>query len=149
MRRVALILAAAFAAACSKPETPPAAEAPPPPAPSIDLAALAGTWASQTTAEGSDSVLVNGTITASADAAAWTMSLPGRDPVPMTVTVSGDSLLTSMGPFESVLRKGVQVTTTGVLHLKDGKLTGPMVAHYVTTDADSTKRLWTTATRNP
>jgi hypothetical protein len=149
MRRVALILAAAFAAACSKPETPPAAEAPPPPAPSIDLAALAGTWASQTTAEGSDSVLVSGTITASADAAGWTILLPGRDPIPMTVTVSGDSLLTSMGPFESVLRKGVQVTTTGTLRLVGGKLTGPMVAHYATTDADSVKRLWMTATRNP
>jgi hypothetical protein len=43
----------------------------------------------------------------------------------------------------------VQVTTTGVLRLVDGKLTGPMQAHYVTTDADSVARLWTSATRMP
>jgi hypothetical protein len=149
MRRVALVLAVAFSAACSKPAPPPAAEPPPPPAPSIDLAALAGTWTTQTTAEGSDSVLSTGTITASADPAGWTLTLPGRAPLVMNVTVSGDSLLTSYGPFESVLRPGVQVTSTGVLRLVDGKLTGPVVAHYVTTGADSVARLWTTATRKP
>jgi len=147
MRRVALVIGAVLFAGCAKKEAPPPAEVPAPP--SIDLVALAGTWATQTTAEGSDSVLVSGTITATADPAGWTISLPGRDPVPMSVTVSGDSLLTSMGPFESVLRPGVQVTTTGVLRLVDGKLTGPMQAHYVTTGADSVARLWTTATRMP
>ena len=147
MRRVALLVGAVLLAGCAKPETPPAAEVPA--APSINLADLTGTWTSVTTAQGSDSVLVTSTIIASADPMAWTITLPGRDPMPFNVTVSGDSLITGTGPYESVLRKGVQVTTTGVLHLVNGQLTGPMVAHYATTGADSTLSLWATATRAP
>lgn len=145
MRRAAMMVAVVLSTACAKSETPPAAEMTA--APSLNLADLAGTWNSQTTAAGSDSVIVMSTIMASADPMAWTITLPGRDPIPFTVTVSGDSLITGSGPYESVLRAGVQVTTTGVLHLVDGKLTGPMVAHYTTTGADSTLNLWTTATR--
>jgi hypothetical protein len=147
MRRVALLVGAVLLAGCAKSETPPPAEVAA--APSINLADLAGTWTSVTTAQGSDSVLVTSTIVASADPAAWTITLPGRDPMPYNVTVSGDSLITGAGPYESVLRPGVQVTTTGVLHMVNGQLTGPMVAHYTTTGADSTLNLWATATRVP
>ena len=147
MRRVALVLGAVLIAGCAKPETPPPAEVPA--APSINLADLAGTWTAQTTAQGGDSVLVQSTITASADPAGWTLTLPGRDPVPMIITVSGDSILTAAGPFESVLRPGVQVSNTGVLRLVNGQLTGPLVAHYVTSGADSVLNLWVTATRAP
>ena len=80
---------------------------------------------------------------------AWTITLPGRDPMPFSVTVSGDSLITGAGPYESVLRPGTQVSTTGVLRLVNGQLTGPLVAHYVTAGADSTLNLVTTATRTP
>ena len=147
MRRVALLIGAVLLAGCAKPEAPPVAEAPP--APSINLADLAGTWSFLVTAAGSDSVLVASTIVASADPAAWTITLPGREPMPFSVSVSGDSLLTGMGPYESVLRPGTQVSTTGVLRLVNGQLTGPMVAHYVTAGADSTLNLWTTATKAP
>lgn len=147
MRRVALLVGAVLLAGCAKPETPPVAEAPA--APSINLADLAGTWTSQTTAQGSDSVLVTSTIVASADPLAWTITLPGRDPIPFNVTVSGDSLITGSGPYESVLRPGTQVSTTGVLRLVNGQLTGPFVAHYVTAGADSTLNLWSTATKAP
>lgn len=147
MRRVTLLVGAVLLAGCAKPETPPAAEVAA--APSINLADLAGTWTSVTTAAGSDSVLVTSTIVASADPLAWTITLPGRDPMPFNVTVSGDSLITGMGPYESVLRPGTQVSTTGVLRLVNGQLTGPMVAHYVTAGADSTLNLVATATRTP
>jgi len=147
MRRVALIVGAVLLAGCAKPEAPPAADMPA--AASINLADLAGTWTNQTTAMGSDSVLVTSTIMASADPMAWTITLPGRDPAPMTVSVSGDSIMTTSAPYESVLRPGVQVFTTGVLHLVNGQLTGPMVAHYSTTGADSVLNLWSTATRTP
>lgn len=147
MRRVALLVGAVLLAGCAKPETPPVAEAPA--APSINLADLAGTWTSVTTAAGSDSVLVTSTIVASADPLAWTITLPGRDPIPFNVTVSGDSLITGSGPYESVLRPGTQVSTTGVLRLVNGQLTGPFVAHYVTAGADSTLNLWSTATKAP
>jgi hypothetical protein len=147
MRRVALLVGTLLLAGCAKPETPPVAESPA--APSINLADLAGTWTSVTTAPGSDSALVTSTIVASADPLAWTIALPGRDPMPFSVTVSGDSLITGMGPYESVLRPGTQVSTTGVLRLVNGQLTGPMVAHYVTAGADSTLNLVATATRTP
>ena len=147
MRRVAMVYALVLMAACSKTETPPAAEMPA--APALNLADLAGTWTSQTTSPGSDSVLVTSTIVASADPLAWTITLPGREAMPMNVTVSGDSLLTAAGPYESVLRAGVQVSTSGVLRLVNGQLTGPMVAHYTTAGADSVLNLWTTATRAP
>jgi hypothetical protein len=147
MRRVALVLSAVLWAGCAKPETPPAAEMPA--APSINLADLAGTWTSQTTAPGYDTVVVTGTLTASADPMAWTFALPDRPVQSMNVTVSGDSIMTSMGPFESVRRPGVQVTTQGVLHLVNGQLTGPVVARYATGGADSVLNLWMTATRAP
>jgi hypothetical protein len=146
MRRVALLIGAVLLAGCAKKEAPPAEVAA---APSLNVADLAGTWTTQTTAPGSDSVLVTGAITATADPAGWTMALAGRDPMPMMITVSGDSLMTSMGPYESVLRPGTQVTTNGILHLVNGQLTGPMTAHYVTAGADSVLNLWTTATKAP
>lgn len=147
MRRVAMLVGAVLLAGCAKPETPPAAEAPP--AANINLADLTGTWAGVVTAPGSDTVLVTTTIVASADPMAWTITLPGREPMPFSVTASGDSLITGMGPYESVLRPGTQVTTTGVLRLVNGQLTGPTVAHYVSAGADSTLNLWTTATKAP
>ena len=147
MRRAALLLGAVILAGCAKPETPPVAEAPA--APAINLADLTGNWTGVVTAPGSDTVLVTMTIVASADPAAWTITLPGRDPMPFSVAASGDSLITGMGPYESVLRPGTQVTTTGVLRLVNGQLTGPFVAHYVTAGADSTLNLWTTATKAP
>jgi hypothetical protein len=147
MRRLALLVGAVLLAGCAKPETPPVAEVPA--APSINLADLAGTWTTVTTAPGSDSALVTSTIVASADPMAWTITLPNRDPMPMNITVSGDSILTAMGPYESVLRPGTQVSTAGILHLVNGQLTGPMVAHYTTATADSVLNLWTTATKAP
>lgn len=147
MRRVALAFAAVLATACAKPETPPAAQMPA--ASTLNLADLAGTWTAQVKPAGKDTVIVTSTINATADAAGWTMTLPDRGNVPMTVTVAGDSAITSMGPYESVLRKGVQVKVDGVMHLVDGKLMGALTAHYATSGADSVVKLDMTATRMP
>jgi hypothetical protein len=101
--------------------------------------------------EGTDSVLVTTTMTATADTSGWSITLPGRPtPVPSRVLeVAGDSVTTESGPYESVLRKGVQVWTHSVMRLKDGKLVGTTVAHYSTTGADSVARLRTEGTRVP
>jgi hypothetical protein len=69
--------------------------------------------------------------------------------MPMQVTVDGDSIMTATGPYESVLRPGVQVSTAGVMRLVDGKLLGANIAHYVTGGADSVVRLQSVATRAP
>jgi hypothetical protein len=65
------------------------------------------------------------------------------------IEVAGDSVTTEFGPFNSVLRPGTQVTTRSVMRLRDGKLVGYLIAHYVTAGADSVARLRLEATRAP
>ncbi len=150
MRRFAIALGVALLVGCAKTETPPAEPPAPPPAPpAIILADVAGTWTVATKAEVGDSTLVTYSMTATATETGWMIMLPKRPPMALQVTVSGDSIMTSVGPFESVLRKGVQVTTHGVLRLQDGKLVGTTVAHYKTAKADSVVRLRAEATRTP
>lgn len=116
----------------------------------LDLASLAGKWTQVARAENSDSVLVTSELNGGADASSWTITLPGRAAQPVRVTVSGDSMMTETGPYESVLRKGVMVTTSSVSRLVDGKLVGTTIARYAgATGADSVVRLRTEATRAP
>ena len=156
MRRLALVCTMAIAAGCSKPASPPAADttaavapAPPPPPAPISLADVAGKWDMKTMAENSDSVLVQLSMTATADTTGWILNLPKRKPVPAHVMASGDSIIVDAGPYESVLRKGVQVSTHGVYRLTGGKLVGTTVAHYKTAKADSVVRLRAEGTRAP
>ncbi len=93
----------------------------------------------RTMAENSDSVLT--TYELVADTAGWTLNFPKRKPVKAKVTASGDSLMAEAGPFESVLRKGIQVKTNSVFRLKDGKLEGTTIAHYQTKGPDSVRTL--------
>jgi hypothetical protein len=76
--------------------------------------------------------------------------IPGRPAMATRVIeVAGDSVTTEFGPFNSVLRPGTQVTTRSVMRLRDGKLVGYLIAHYVTAGADSVARLRLEATRAP
>lgn len=154
MRFLVALSCAVVVAGCSKPEQTPAADTtavvtPPPPAP-ISLADVAGTWTVQTRAEGSDSVLVTSEMIATADTSGWKMMLPGRPTMATRVLeVAGDSITTENGPYESVLRKGVTVTTRNVVRLQGGKLVGTVTARYNTTGADSVVRLRMEGTRKP
>ncbi|HET9515293.1 MAG TPA: hypothetical protein VFO95_15285 [Gemmatimonadales bacterium] len=126
-----------------------ASVAPPAPAP-LALADLAGTWDMKSMAEGSDSVLVTFELMATADTTGWMQHFAGRDPIPMRVlAVAGDSVITETGPFESVLRPGVQVTTHSVMRLQDGRLVGTTIARYKTSGPDSVVRIRTEGTRRP
>jgi hypothetical protein len=147
-----LVLCALVLAACAKNEKPAAdmAKAPPPPPPppkALALADVAGTWTQKVMREGSDSVVVTNELVATADTAGWKINFPGRKPEVMHVKVDGDSLMLWAGPYQSVLRKGVMVTTNSVARLKDGKLVGTTVAHYSVKTADSVLKLRTEATR--
>jgi hypothetical protein len=74
--------------------------------------------------------------------------MPKRKPIAVRiVSVAGDSVVAEAGPYESVLRKGVQVTTDNTLRLKDGKLVGKTIAHYKTTKPDSVLELQVEGTR--
>ena len=154
MRRFSVVLVLAALSAC-KPAEKPAAEpamapAPAPAAPAaINLADVAGNWTVKTMREGSDTVMITYTIAATADTTGWMVTLPGRKPMAMMVSTSGDSVMTSMGPYASVLRKGVQVSTNGSFHLVGGKLVGHMTAHYSVKTADSVVALRTEGEKMP
>jgi hypothetical protein len=78
------------------------------------------------------------------------MTLPGRKPVPVrVVAVAGDSIVTEAGPYESVLRKGVQVSTRNVSRLRDGKLVGRIEARYTAKGGDSVAYRSSEGTRAP
>jgi hypothetical protein len=68
--------------------------------------------------------------------------------MPIRVTVDGDSVMAASGPYESVLRKGVQVSTSSVFRkAADGKLVGITLARYQSAGADSVARLRAEMTR--
>ena len=157
MRSTALLCCTLLLVACGGSETPPAdsatavAPAPAPAPAALSLAELAGNWTQTVRSETSDSVLVTARITATADTTGWTVTLPNRPPMPVRVRVDGDSVMNWSGPYESVLRKGVQVTTEGVLRKQpDGKLAGITIARYARPGgADSVVRLRTELTKVP
>ncbi len=126
----------------------PAPEAPAGPAP-IALEDLAGKWSMRTMNESGDSTLLTYELVATADPSGWTFNFPKRPPVPARVVTDGDSLVMEAGPYESLLRKGVQVTTRSVSRLQDGKLIGATTAHYTTTGPDSVLHLRFEGTRAP
>jgi hypothetical protein len=116
----------------------------------LSLADLAGTWNVRSTIEGNDTTVVTYDLMATADRTGWSIKFPNRDPIPVrVVAVEGDSVIYEAGPFESVLRKGVQVRTQVVGRLRDGRLIGNTVARYDVTGADSVTRLTYEGTRAP
>jgi hypothetical protein len=65
----------------------------------------------------------------------------------MRVTVDGDSIMTNAGPYPSVRRKGVQVTTNSVMRLQGGSLVGNTTAHFKVKTPDSVMVLNTMGTK--
>lgn len=148
MRRFSLVAAAFALAACGPKEEPKAdtmAAATPPPG--ISLSDVAGTWTSKVMRQDSDSVILTYEMTASADPTAWTITFPNRPPISLRPMADGDSIIVDAGPYESALRKGVQVTTHGSFRLMNGELHGNTTAHYNVKTADSVVMLRTVATK--
>ena len=123
-----------------------------PAASTMNLADLAGTWNVTAKPEsGTDTSTTRYTLTATADTTGWTISFPGR-PQPVAVrvvAVQGDSVVTEAGPFQSVRRQNVQVTTRNVLRREGDRLVGSTRARYQTTGSDTVLVLRTEATRAP
>ena len=155
MRIRTLSFSLALLAACSKGEpdaaaTGAAVDTQPPPAATVSLADIAGRWDVTSTPEsGSDMTPNRYTLTATSDMTGWSITFPNRpEPVPLrVVSVDGDSVVTEAGPFESVRRKGVQVTTRGVLRLAGDRLIGSTRARYETAGADTVLMLRTEGVR--
>lgn len=117
-------------------------------APTISLADIAGTWNMRYVPESGDTTAVtNSQIQVTADG--WMLLLADRDPVEGVVTISGDSILVVEGPYESIRRDGIMVTTNSVYRLEGDRLVGTVVAHYPTSDDDSVLVLRSEGTRAP
>jgi hypothetical protein len=155
--RYLVLLAAAATTVCAKAEKAPSDTAKPvvvaPPAavaPAITLADVAGKWQVTGKNAANDSTIVSYELVATADTTGWVINFAKRKPIPVhVVSVAGDSIVVDVGPYESMVRKGVQVTTHGVNRLKDGKLVGSLVAHYRTAGSDSVMTVNTEGTRAP
>ena len=117
------------------------------PAP-IALSDIAGKWTVSVMSGSADTTYFKFDMVATGDTSGWSFNFPNRKPVPVrVVAVEGDSIVTEAGPFESMLRKGVQVVSTTVNRLQDGKLVGTTTARYKTTGPDSVTTLHFEATR--
>lgn len=151
MRQIAIVLSAALLTACAKKDAPPAVDSTAATAPTpISLADVAGKWQVEVTPEASDSILVTYELTATADPAGWSIAVPNRDPIPLRVAaVAGDSIVLDAGPYESLVRPGVQVTTHTVTRLRGDRLVSWITAHYVTNGADSVVTLRSRGRRAP
>jgi len=151
MRSMLLLCCALSFTACAKGGEQAGGEQAAVTAATLNLADVAGKWSIQAMAEGSDSVLVTYELNATATAEGWTLVLPGRDPVSLHVVPGGDSVMIHAGPYESVLRPGVTVSTESASRLVNGQLEGWSVAHYrgEGVGADSVLRIRLRGTRAP
>lgn len=128
MRSLPALLAAGLVLACAgepEPETPP----PPPPPTWADFA---GTWSAMSHIEGTPDPVPS--RFQGHETGGWVMLLEGRDPVPLTVSIKGDSLIAISGQYPSILRKDVMVTVRTAGVLQDGRLVGKLVATYDSPD---------------
>jgi hypothetical protein len=113
----------------------------------VNLADLAGNWNMRSVPTTGDTSATTYVIAATSSPSGWTLTFPGRKAVPARVTVDGDSITIEAGPYPSVRRKGVQVTTHSVERVQGGNLVGTTIAHYKVKTADSVLTLTTTGTR--
>lgn len=142
MRCVAIWCAAALLSCAKADNSPPRGASA-----TLSLASLAGTWRVRGFNEAGDSI-VGFQLVATGETSGWTINFPNRPPIPLrVVAVAGDSVITEGGPYESILRPGVQVRTRGVFRLEGDTLSGTTVARYATSGPDSVLRVRTKATR--
>ena len=158
MRVLVLSCSVALLVACSKADQDVATDTAAgatgaPAAATISLADIAGRWNVTAKPEsGTDTSSTRYVLNATADRAGWTITFAQRPQQPVAVrvvAVEGDSIVTEAGPFESVRRRGVQVTTRNVLRKEGDRLTGSTRARYASAGADTVLVLRTEGTRAP
>ena len=150
MRRITLLGLAVVFAACAKADTPPATDTAiavtETPA-ATSLGSFAGMWDVNVMPEGSDSVATTHVLNVT-DTAAWRVEFSDRPGAAVRLTgMRGDTVLAEAGPFESGVRRGVQVRTANTYWLQDGKLMGKTIARYETTGADTVRHFHSVGTR--
>ena len=116
----------------------------------IALADVAGTWKMRAVpTSGSDMTPTEYTLVATGEPGGWKATFANGLAVPVRVTPAGDSITFEMGPYKSIRRKGVDVTTRGVFRKQGDKMVGHATAHYNVKTADSTLMLNVEGTKAP
>jgi hypothetical protein len=142
MRYLALLCCAGLLVGCGEQQQAASDEMEGEAAPMAEMTSLAdftGTWEMQALTESGDSVLVEYEMVATDDMDGWTITFPERETMPVRILAhEGDSIVTEVGPYESLFRPGVMVTTRSVGRLENGMMVGTFTATYETEDADST-----------
>lgn len=144
---VAVLVTFTVLAACApKDEAPAAGDAAvqAPAAPTV--ADFAGNWQVQAVV-GTDTV--PSTMASGADGS-WTLTFAGRPPVALTVSMSGDSLVSQSAEYDSMLRKDTKVTVrTAAVKTAEGTLAGTMMATYKSTAGEEMAHGTITGTKMP
>jgi hypothetical protein len=138
MRALTTGLCALILVACGTRDEEPPAEADAVAA-TPSIADFAGTWSTVATLEGVAEP-VSSTMSGSVAGDDWTMSLPGRENIPVEVHMKGDSLITQSAEYESILRPGVMVNVRTASVLRDGELVGNQLATYTTANGEEQVR---------
>ena len=115
------------------------------------IADVTGKWNVKATPEWNSPLITHLVLTATRDPANWTITY-GSNPKPIPVRgvmFSGDSLVFDWGPYNSARRAGMKAVSHDTYRLRDGKLVGRSVSHYLGTLADSVVRLRLEGTRAP
>lgn len=116
----------------------------------LTLSDVAGKWNIAATPEWNDTLVTHLVLDATGDPATWTVTYPPNPrALPVRVVLSGDSLILDWGPYKSARKAGLQAVSHDVYRLRDGKLVGASVSHYVGAMADSVRRLRLEGTRAP
>ena len=114
----------------------------------LNLADVAGKWNMRAVpTSGTDTSATTYVLTATSKTSGWTITFPGRKAMPVKVAAEGDSITIAASNYPSARRKGVTVSTNGVVRLQNGSLTGTTTAHYKVKTADSVLTLTVTGTR--
>lgn len=145
--RFAVLAASLLFLACAKKEEAAEAPAPPPPPPAPTVADYAGTWNATTSMTGAEKP-VETQLVINADGTG-VMNAPGREPVAMTLSISGDSLIAVSAEYESLIRKGTKVTIRTANHRGGDELHGNVVATYKTAKGDEVVTGTMTAKKAP
>jgi hypothetical protein len=149
MRSFAILLSSFIIAGCTgEAETDAEMSAEPEAMAPASVADFAGTWQNSVTLEGVADPIPS-TTTGSASGTDWTMTLEGRDPVPLQVSMSGDSLITQSAEYESILRPGVRTTVRSAILMQGDSWTGPIVVTYRTDAGEEVVNGTITGTRAP
>ncbi|MCA1789012.1 MAG: hypothetical protein LC667_03890 [Thioalkalivibrio sp.] len=128
-----IILLVMSACGAGEEEMPAAEETAVTPAPAVVGSAFHGTWEGQAMLEGTPDPIP---VTMQGGSNGWTMTLPDRDPIPLTVSMSADSLVLASEPYESILQDGVTVRTRSAVVLQNGRMAGSLTATYAAPEGE-------------